>query len=334
MHPRAVDEVEEHLFQRGTLALQVRQRDARGRGDRAELSGLGAADGETGAQRVVVDACGIERRRESGPVGGVDHGRIVAGLREPRHVALVDEAPAGDDEQRRHGLLHFGQHVRRDEDRPALPRERPEEAAQPADALGVEPVRRFVEDQHAGVAEQGVRESEALAHAERESADLPPRDIGEADEAEHLVDAPLRDARGTRVHAEVVHGRAARVEARRLERGTHRVQGMGEIGVALAADGRGARGGPHEPQHDAQARGLAGAVRAEEAGHGARLHARREPVDRRHRPEALGHVGELEHVSVGHGGTSRRRWRSPHPGGNLRAARVPRPGEAEVTLPG
>src|SRR5450756_744268 len=48
-----------------------------------------------------------------------------------------------------------------------------EEAAEPRDPFGVEPVGRLVGDQHTGVAEQCVREPEALTHPERVGADAP-----------------------------------------------------------------------------------------------------------------------------------------------------------------
>ena len=142
-----------------------------------------------------------------------------------------------------------------------------QEAAHPLDALGVEAVGRLVEHEHPGIAEQGIGEAEPLPHAEREAADLAARGVGEPDEAEHLVDAGPRDAGGLRVHGEVVGRRATRVEAGCLEHGADRLQRPGELGVGHAADRRRARGGADESEQDPQGGGLAGAVRAEEAGH-------------------------------------------------------------------
>ena len=45
------------------------------------------------------------------------------------------------------------------------------QVADPEHALGVEAVDRLVEDERARVAEQGRRDAEPLAHAEREAAD-------------------------------------------------------------------------------------------------------------------------------------------------------------------
>ena len=94
-----------------------------------------------------------------------------------------------------------------------------QEAAQPADALGVEAVGRLVEDEDARVAEQRGGQAEPLAHAHassRRPAGVPRRD---ADELEHLVDARVRHARGGGQDAQVVAAGAARVEVRRLEGG-------------------------------------------------------------------------------------------------------------------
>ena len=309
MHAHAVDEVEEHLFERRSLALQVRQRDAGRRGERAELGGVGAAHGEAGAQRLVGDARGIQRRTERRAVGRVDDGGVVALLREPGHVTLVDEAAVGDDQQRRHRLLHLGEHVRGDEHRAPLAGELAQKTPQPLDALGVETVRGLVEHEHARVAEQRVRQAQALAHAEREPADLAARDVGESDESEHLVDPAGRQPRGLRVHLQVVRGGAPGVEAGCLERRPDRLQRPREVGVAAAGDRRGARGGRHEAEQDAQARRLSGAVGAEESGDRSGFDAGGESVDGGDGSEALRHVGELEDMSFGHGGASRRRGR-------------------------
>ena len=64
------------------------------------------------------------------------------------HRRLPHEPAAMDDHDLVDGLRDLGEHVARDEDRPALARERAEEVAQPADALRIEAVRRLVEHEH------------------------------------------------------------------------------------------------------------------------------------------------------------------------------------------
>ena len=88
---------------------------------------------------------------------------------------------------------------RRWEDRRTVPprsaksRSRP---AHPGDALGVQPVRRLVEDQHRRLAHQGVRDAEPLAHAERVVADaLARRARLQADVVQQLGHAAARRRR-------------------------------------------------------------------------------------------------------------------------------------------
>jgi len=86
--------------------------------------------------------------------------------------------------------------VTRHEHRPTFGREAFEEAADPANAVRIQPVHRLVEHEHRRVAQQSSGDSEALCHPEREPARAAARDLGEADEFEHLFDPPARDAVG------------------------------------------------------------------------------------------------------------------------------------------
>lgn len=93
----------------------------------------------------------------------------------------------------------------------------PEQAAHPANALRVEAVDRFVEDEHSGVAEQGESETEPLPHAQRVATDPAVAVLGESDLVEHGADTGTLDARGEGVHGQVIRRRATGVEARRFE---------------------------------------------------------------------------------------------------------------------
>ncbi len=64
--------------------------------------------------------------------------------------------------------------------------------AHPPDAFGIQAVDRFVEQQHGRVADQRGRDTEALAHAQRQRAGPRVGHRGQPDHAEHLVDAPRR----------------------------------------------------------------------------------------------------------------------------------------------
>ncbi len=106
--------------------------------------------------------------------------------------------------------------------------------------------------------------------------------------SEHLVHARPRDAGGLRVDGEVGRGRATGMEAGCLEHGADGLQRVVELGVAPAADRRVAVRRADEAEEDPQRRGLARAVRAEEAGHLPGLDARGEAGDGRDGAEALG----------------------------------------------
>ena len=109
--------------------------------------------------------------------------------------------------------------IRCDETKIVLPSpgERAQQVADPADALGVEAVRRLVQDQRLRVAEQRRRDAEPLAHAERERPDALACDLLQPDELDHLVDA-LRGMPCVWAEREqVVVGGAAGVDRPRLE---------------------------------------------------------------------------------------------------------------------
>ena len=132
------------------------------RAAREHLVGLGGAR---------VDAGVREGRDQSGGGGG-------GGPDGARAGELVErpgphEPAAGDDDDVVHGLLHLRQHVAGHQDRPSLGGQRPQERAEPHDALGVQTVRGLVEHEHGRVGEQRLGETEPLAHAETELPDAP-----------------------------------------------------------------------------------------------------------------------------------------------------------------
>jgi hypothetical protein len=103
------------------------------------------------------------------------------------HRSLPHEPSAMDDHDLVDRLRHLSEHVARDQDRAALSCQRAEEFAQPAHPLRVEPVRRLVEHEHLGIAEQRRRQPEPLAHSQRVALDAPLSRLAQVDEPEHLV---------------------------------------------------------------------------------------------------------------------------------------------------
>ena len=165
------------------------------------------------------DPLGREQARE--PVGlraPHAHRRRDAG-RQLGERRLGDEPAVVDDHDPVDRLLHLGEHVAGDEHAAAARREGAQEVAQPAHPLGVEAVRRLVEDEQLRLAEQRRREPEALPHPERVALHAPARCAVELDEPKHLVDAREGDPGGECQRAQVLAAAAARVEVGRLEHG-------------------------------------------------------------------------------------------------------------------
>ena len=151
-----------------------------------------------------------ERRGERRQIGGdeLDAAAAAPGD-EVGHAGLGDQPPTADHHQPVGGERHLADQVAGHEHRPTLRRQVPQEVADPTDALGVEAVDRLVEEQHAGVAEQGGGDAEPLAHAERELPGPAAGDGGQPDLVEDLVDPAEGDVVGEGQPPQVVAGGAA-----------------------------------------------------------------------------------------------------------------------------
>ena len=215
------------------------------------------------------------------------------------------EPSAVDDHDLVRELRDLREDMARDEDRAAARRERAQEVAQPADPLRVEPVRRLVEHEQLRQAEQRARDAQALPHAERVPAHLPPGGAAQLHLGEHLVHARQRNPAGQGEHPEMVSPRPRRMEAVGLEHGADPSQRVAQAPVRLARDPRLARGRPDEPEHRAQRRRLAGAVRPEEAGDAPGRNREGQIVDRDRRAVPLRQPPHLDRRRFGHQPASR-----------------------------
>ena len=220
--------------------------------------------------------------------------RVAGGELAHRH--LGDEPSLADDHELVGGLGHLAHQVARDEDGTTLGGQAAQELADPADAVGVEPVDRLVEHQHAGVAQQRGGDAETLAHAEGELAGPLPGHRGEADQAEHLVDPPPRDVVRLGQHPQVGVGGPARMDGLGLEEGSHFAQRPGQAVVGAAVDGDRPGVGSVQPHDHPHGRRLACPVRSEEAGDLTGLDVEAQPVDGHLLPEALGQLGRPDGV--------------------------------------
>ena len=175
-----------------------------------------------------------------------------------------DDPSVVDDDDVVDGLRDLGQHVAGQQDRATLAGQTAQEVPQPADALGIQAVRRFVEHEDLGLADQRGGEPEPLVHAQRERAHTPVGGAGQLDQLEDLVDAGPRHPRLGRDDTQVVP-RGPRGMGRRLEHGSDVSQRVLEVAVATPGDPYGARRGFDEPEQRPEGRGLARPVRPEEA---------------------------------------------------------------------
>ena len=120
-----------------------------------------------------LDRGGTDRVGHGLGLGGANPHARAGRIRELVQRRVGHEPAAGDDDHVVDRLGDLGQDVAGEQDRAPLRSEGAQEVAQPADAFGVEPVRGLVEDEDPRVADQRARETESLAHAEREPAGTP-----------------------------------------------------------------------------------------------------------------------------------------------------------------
>ena len=193
-----------------------------------------------------------------------------------------------------------------------LGRERAQEVAQPAHALGVEAVGRLVEDQQLGIAEQRRRQAEPLPHAERVALHAP---VLRAASSSTSRSTSSTRASGSPVGAaRACAGGCGRSgpDGSRSPRAPRRRATPAARARAYGWPNTSARPlvGFARPEQHPERRRLAGAVRAEEAGDGAGVELERELVDGGELAEAL-----RQRVGGDDGGhrrdSSRRRQNSP-----------------------
>ena len=102
-----------------------------------------------------------------------------------------DQLAASDHDEVIGRVLHLRHQVAGDEHGAALGGQRLHEVPDPEDALRVQPVDGLVEHQDLRVAEQGARDAEALAHAQREPLRALAGHLGQPDQLQDLSDPAL-----------------------------------------------------------------------------------------------------------------------------------------------
>ena len=179
--------------------------------------------------------------------------------------------------------------------------------------IGSRPGERLVEDEQLGVVDQRRRELDALLVAVGQLLELRLRPVGET----HPVEPLERGRVGGLARQPVLLGEVAellrdphpRIEPTLLGHVAETQAGVAIDRRALPPDLAAVR--PGEPEDAAHRRGLAGAVRAEEADDAAWVRHERRAIEGDDRAVALGEVKDLEHGSTLSGFADRRLARGP-----------------------
>ena len=164
--------------------------------------------------------------------------------------------------------LDLVQQVRGQQHGPATGGEGAEQAAHPVDAGGVQAVDRLVEDEHGRVTHERIGDAQALAHAQRVVAHAPlGLGAGETDQLQHLLDALHADAHALGGQSQHLAAGAAGVLGGGVQEHADVARRVRDVGEPMTTDQRLPRVLGSQPDHHPHARGLPGAVRAEEPGH-------------------------------------------------------------------
>ena len=206
-----------------------------------------------------------------------------------------DEATPSDHDDFVGAHGHFAHEVRTDEDGPTLIGQGTKEFTNPLNAFGVQSVDRLVEEQDAGIAQQGAGDTQSLTHAQRVRTNLLVGDGTDAHEVQHFVHARLSDLIRHGQRTQVISRRAPGVDRFGVEESTDLSNGILELGVAHAVDGGLSLGRVIEAQDDSHRGRFARTVRTKKARHDARLHFEVQVIDREGVTVTLRQMVDFDH---------------------------------------
>src|SRR3989442_401322 len=265
---------------------------ARNNSSQGSRSSMGRSDGTP----YMSTSRELAERVDHAGAGGVDRdfdGSLRL-LDEPIHRAVRDDLAATDDEQAGAGVLHLGEHVRRQDHR-AVAAERPDEAPDLDALVRVEAFRRLVEHQQIGSGQDRLPPPDAPAESPPELAHPPgghalePRARDRC--VERLAAGESRELPQVGDEGEIVGHQHVRIQGivfRQVADATLRL--ARRVGERHAGERDPARVRFVELGDHPHGRGLAGAVRAQEPHHLASIDRERHLVDGGHAVEALGHT--------------------------------------------
>ena len=160
--------------------------------------------------------------------------------------------------------------------------------------FGIESVGGLVEDEHRWLAEKGGGQAEALAHAERETADTSAGVLGHGHLVERLIDPLGRQSRGRGEDTEMIDRPATRVEAGGFQHGTDLAGGLVEIDVASPSNVAVPAVGVTRPSSMRSVVVLPAPLGPRRPGDGSRTQLEGQAVDGGHGSEALGEAVQLD----------------------------------------
>jgi len=159
-------------------------------------------------------------------------------------------------------------------------------------AFRIDAVGGFVHDEHIGVLDEDVRDTQALLHALRIGARPAVHGLGHAHAGDQLVDARLQIVAGEAVHraghAQVLPARHIGIKAHIIRQIAHKALDLyGVSGAVHAGDGGASGGGLGQAQQHQRGGGLACTVGSQQAEHLALPHGQVQVVHRGQCPVAL-----------------------------------------------
>ncbi len=207
--------------------------------------------------------------------------------------------PLRDDDGARADGVHLLEQVGRDDDR-LFRRQRVDEGADLVLLVGVEPVGRLVEDQHRGIVQERLRQSDAALVALRQRLDRLRQHGMQRRPLDRKLDDPARvgavEAADPGDEAQERRRRHVGIARRALGQVADRALGRDRIGDDVVPAHDGGAGGRREKARDhLHRRRFAGAVRAEEPQHLAARHLERHAVDGQDRAEAPMQLAHVDH---------------------------------------
>lgn len=193
-----------------------------------------------------------------------------------RHIR--DQSTATDHQQVISCQRHLRHQMRRDQHRSTLARQIAQQMTDPQNAIRIQTIHRFVENQRRRITQQRRRDPEALPHPQGKPANPLRSDISQTNQPQQLVDSTRRDPTRRREHQQMIARRTTVLDSLGLEQRTHLVQRRLVIRLRPAVHTHRPARRRIEPDDHPHRRRFPSPIRAQEPGHDPRPHREREII--------------------------------------------------------